>query len=104
MPTELIYKVVEKQKFETFEEVETCVDECQILYDCLYHRNGNFDADYGDLSVEDKLDIMESFVRVMPIPLKSGESVFRCNCGDAYRNYGCEHSDAVESGHELSKC
>jgi hypothetical protein len=24
------------------------------------HRNGNFDADYGDIRVEDKLDIMES--------------------------------------------
>ncbi len=62
------------------------------LYEGLYHRNGQFDADYGDMTVEDKLDIMESFVRVTPMPIRSSDMVFLCNCGDAYRNYGCEHS------------
>jgi hypothetical protein len=39
------------------------------LYDGLYHRNGNVDADYGDMTVEDKLEIMESFVCVTPMPV-----------------------------------
>ncbi len=62
--------------------------------DCWDHRNGNLDANYEDMSVdsEDKLDIMEGFVRVTPMPVKSGEMVFLCNCCDAYHNYGCEHS------------
>jgi hypothetical protein len=44
------------------------------------------------MTVEDRLDIMESFVRVTSMPVKSGEMLFLCNCGDAYHNYGCEHS------------
>jgi hypothetical protein len=86
---------VEVQNFGSFEEEVTYVEECRSLYDGLYHRNGNFDAEYGDMTVEDKLDIMESFVRVTPMPVKSGEMVFLCNCGDAYCNYGCEHSGAT---------
>ncbi len=54
---------VEVQEFRTFEEEETCVEHCRLLYECLYHRDDNFDADYGDMSVEHKLEIMESFVR-----------------------------------------
>jgi hypothetical protein len=71
------------------------VEDCRVMYDCLYHQDGNFDADYGDMSVEDKLKIMESFVRVTPMPIKSGEMVFLCNCGVAYQNYACEHSGVV---------
>jgi hypothetical protein len=70
------------QKFKTIEEVEACVEDCRVLYDCLYHRDGNFDANYGDMSVEDKLE-MESFVRVTLMPIKRGEMVFLCNCSDA---------------------
>ncbi len=45
--------------------------------------------------MEDKLDIMESFVRVTPMPIKSGEMVFLCNCCDAYKNYACVHSGVL---------
>jgi hypothetical protein len=47
------------------------------------------------MSVEEKLEIMESFVRVTHMPIKSSEMVFLCNCGDACRNYGCVHSGVV---------
>ncbi len=70
MPTKSLIGHVEVQKFDTVEEKEACVQEYDILCDCWYHRNGNFDADYGDISVEDKLDIMENFVRVTPMPIK----------------------------------
>ncbi len=30
------------------------MEDSRVMYDCLYHRDGNFDADYGDMSVEDK--------------------------------------------------
>ena len=40
---------------------EKCVEDCRVMYECLYHRDGNFDADYGDMSLEEKLEIMESF-------------------------------------------
>jgi hypothetical protein len=57
------------QKFDTFEEEEACVEDCRVM--CLYHQDGNFDADYGDMSVEDKLELMESFVRVTSMSIKS---------------------------------
>ncbi len=46
--------------------------------------------------MEDKLEIIKSFVCVTLMPIKSRcEMVFLCNCGDAYRNYACEHSGVV---------
>jgi hypothetical protein len=37
MPTKSLMKHVDLQKFETVEEEEeACVEECCILYDCLY--------------------------------------------------------------------
>ncbi len=92
MPTKAMMRHVEIQRFPSFYEEVTCVDECRLLYEGLYQRNGQFDADYGDMTVEDKLDIMENFVRVTPMPIKSCEMVFLCNCGDAYSNYGCDSS------------
>jgi hypothetical protein len=67
------------------------------MYECRYHQDGDFDADYGDTSVEDKLEIMESFVHVTPMPIKSCEMVFLCNCVDAYKNYACVHSGVVSN-------
>ena len=95
IPTRSMMRDVEKLKFETFEEEVQCVEDCRVMYECMYHRDGEFDAEYGDMSVEDKLDIMESFVRVTPMPIKSGEMVFLCNCCDAYKNYVCVHSGVL---------
>ncbi len=44
------------------------------------------------MTVADKLDIIESFVRIMPMAVKSGELVFFYNCVDYYRSYVCEHA------------
>jgi hypothetical protein len=38
---------------------------------------------------------MESFLRVTPMPIKSGEMVFFCNCCDAYRNCACQHGGVL---------
>ncbi len=83
---------IDLQKFVIFEEEEA---DCRVLYDCLYHQDGNFDGDYGDMTVQDKLEIMECFVRVTPMPIKSGEMVFLCTCGVNYQNCACEHSGVV---------
>jgi hypothetical protein len=88
MLTKLLMRHVEVQKFDIVGEEEACVEECSILYDCLYNRIGNFNADYRDMSVEDKLDIMEGFIRVTPM-------VFLCNCRDSYSNHECEHSGVL---------
>jgi hypothetical protein len=82
MPAKLLINHVELQKFKTEKEEETCVDECRILHDCLYNRNDNVDAAYGDMT-ERLLDTMESFVSVTPMPVMRGEMVFLCNCGYA---------------------
>jgi hypothetical protein len=38
---------IEVEKFDTVEE-EACVEDCRVMYNCLYRRDGNFDADYGE--------------------------------------------------------
>ncbi len=32
------------------------MERCRVMYDCLYHGDGNFDAGYGYITVEDKLE------------------------------------------------
>jgi hypothetical protein len=61
---------VENNHFETFAEDEKCVEDCRVMYECMYHREDDLDAEYGATSLEDKLDIMESFVHVTPMPIK----------------------------------
>jgi hypothetical protein len=61
---------VENNHFETFAEDEKCVEDCRVMYECMYHHEDDLDAEYGATSLEDKLDIMESFVRVTPMPIK----------------------------------
>ncbi len=51
MPTKAMMRHVGVQKFASFDDEVTCVDECCSLYEGLYHRNGQFDA------VEDKLTL-----------------------------------------------
>jgi hypothetical protein len=93
--TKSIMQHVDLQKFRSFEEEVQCVEDCRVMYECMYHRDGDFNANYGAMSVDDKLEIMKSFVRVTPMPIKSGEMVFLCNCCDVYRNYRCVHSGVV---------
>jgi hypothetical protein len=92
MPTKSFYARLTNMGFESYEQVEKAVSEQRVQYECLYHRTDTFDAEYSDKTVEDKLEIMESFVRVTPMPVKSGELIFLCNCKDGYRNYACDHS------------
>jgi hypothetical protein len=95
IPTRSMMRDVETLKFETFEEEVKCVEDCRVMYECMYHREDDFDTEFGETSVEDKLDNVESFVRVTPMPIKSGEMVFLCNCGEAYKNYACVHSGVL---------
>jgi hypothetical protein len=44
------------------------------------------------MSIEDKLEIMESFVRVMPMPVRSEKMIFLCNCKHGYRDYVSAHA------------
>ncbi len=71
------------------------MEDCRVMYECMYHREDDFDAEFGETSVEDKLDIVESFVRATPMPIKSCEMVFLCNCCEAYKNYACVHSGVL---------
>jgi hypothetical protein len=59
IPTKPMMLHLDLQKFETFEEEVQCMEDCRVMYasECLYHRDGDFYADYGDTSVEDKLEI-----------------------------------------------
>jgi hypothetical protein len=78
--------------FESYDEAEEAVQQYRVQYECLYHRNDTFDAEYGDKTVEDKLEIMKNFICVTSMPVRSGELEFLCNCNDGYRNYACADS------------
>ena len=67
------------------------------MFECMYHREDQLDAEYGETTLEDKLDILENFVRVTPMPIKSGEMVFLCNCSEAYKSYACVHSGVLST-------
>ncbi len=69
-------------------EVEVEVEAARVQYECLYNCNSSFDADYGAMKVEDKLD-MEAFVRVTvtPMPIKRGQMVFLRKCPDCHSKY-----------------
>ncbi len=45
---------IELQKFETFEEEVQCVENCRVRDECMYHQDGEFEAEYGDTSVDEK--------------------------------------------------
>jgi hypothetical protein len=42
--------------------VEEVVQEYRVQYECLYHQNDTFDAEYGVKTVEDKLKIIASMM------------------------------------------
>ncbi len=92
MPTKSFYSRLANMGFESYEEVDKAVHDHRVQYECVYPCNDTFDAEYGDKTVEDKLEITENFVRVTPMPVRSGKLVFICNCKDGYSNYACDHS------------
>jgi hypothetical protein len=47
--------------------------------------HSSFDEEYADMSIEGKVNVMESFARIL----------FLCNCPDAFSGYACEHSVAT---------
>ena len=95
IPTKHMMRDIENNHFPSFEEDVKFVDDTRNMFQCLYHHPETLDAEYGETSLEEKLDLMDSFVRVTPMPIKSGEMVFLCNCGDAYKYYGCVHSGVM---------
>jgi len=95
IPTKFMMRDVENNHFPSFEEDVKFVDDTRNMFQCMYHHPETLDAEYGETSLDEKFDIMDSFVRVTPMPIKSGEMVFLCNCGDAYKYYGCVHSGVM---------
>jgi hypothetical protein len=44
------------------------------------------------LEIKDKLDCLDNFDRIEPLPIKCGEMVAVCSCNDSFRNYCCVES------------
>jgi hypothetical protein len=50
MSTKSFYSRLVKMGFESYEEAEEAVQEHQVQYESVYHRNDTFDAEYCDQS------------------------------------------------------
>jgi hypothetical protein len=81
MPTKSRFWSLNKLQLTSYANVEPEVGAVRVQYESWYHSNSCFDAEFGAMTVEDTLDmIIEAFTRVTPMPVKSGEMVFLCNC------------------------
>ncbi len=70
IPTKSLMRHIKVEKFDTVEEEEACVEDCRVMFDCLYHQDGNFNANYGERDeCGGQSEIMERFVRVTLMPI-----------------------------------
>ncbi len=71
MPTRSFHKRLNRMELKNFEEVEQAVTvaEIRIQYENLYHSPEEFNVEYPQLTIEDKFEVTESFVRVMLLPV-----------------------------------
>jgi hypothetical protein len=95
MPTKSLFWSLNKLQLTSYANVEQEVGAVRVQYESLYHSNSSIEEEFGAMTVEDTLDmIIDAFVRVTPMPVKSGDMVFLCNC-DCFREYACEHSGVL---------
>ena len=100
------YKL-EAHSLRNIEELRGYLDPIFTLFQDLFHRTGEWDAEYHDKDVEDTLVIMESFVRlnfenslsllhprltlligrVMPLPVKHGELLFKSTTRECFSSF-----------------
>ena len=79
----------------TFEDYQAEVAKDAKAFLQLFNDTDTFHVDFPQYSVEDVLDLMESFHHIKPLSVKSGDQVFLCTCCDAYQSYCCVESTAL---------
>jgi hypothetical protein len=79
----------------TFEDYQKEVMKEAAAFEHLFNRTDSFEIEYPQYTVDDVLDLMDSFHHIKPLPIKSGEQVFLCTCCDAYQKYCCVESTVL---------
>ncbi len=98
MPTDKMIKTLRRRFAEQdpkFEDYQSAVEIEANAFSDLFNNTDSFHVDYPQYSVDDVLDLMESFHHIKPLPIKSGDQVFLCTCCDAYQKYCCVESTAL---------
>ena len=93
MPSKKFYHYLTVTKgLVTSSEIQAAVDEERTVYHEFFHNTANFNVEFPQLTVKDKLDCMENFDRVEPLSVKCGEIIAKCTCRDSYRSLCCVES------------
>ena len=74
---------------DTLDKAYSYAGEALALYEAPLDTPDQFRTDHPEMSPMDVLEVMESFVRVMPLATKVGELEFLCVCADSYQCYSC---------------
>jgi hypothetical protein len=90
--TDLLMRMKLMSEIDTLYKAQNYAREALALYEALFDTPDQFRADHPEMSPMDVLQVMESFVRVVPLATKVGEMEFLCVCVDAYQCYACVES------------
>ena len=67
---------MEIKGFKNFEQMEAAVEAVRAQYILLFNDPEEFQVNYPSMAPDDILDVMESFDRIAPLPVKCGPVVF----------------------------
>ena len=87
--TDLLMRMKLAPEIDTLEKAYNYAGEALALYEALFDTPDQFRIDHPAMSPMHLLQVMESFVRVVPLATKVGEMEFLCVCADAYQCYAC---------------
>ena len=87
--TDLLMRMKLAPEIDTLDKAYGYAGESLALYEALFDTPDQFIIDHPAMSPMHVLQVMESFVRVVPLATKVGEMEFLCVCADAYQCYAC---------------
>jgi hypothetical protein len=87
--TDLLMRMKLAPEIDTLDKACGYAGESLALYEALFDTPDQFIIDHPAMSPMHVLQVMESFVRVVPLATKVGEMEFLCVCADAYQCYAC---------------
>jgi hypothetical protein len=75
-------------------QIMQIVDEQHAVYNALFHHTDTFNVAYRDpqITIAGKLQCLENFDRIDPLPLKCGVMLTKCSCNDSNQKICCVHS------------
>ena len=94
MPSKYFIANLENKGFKTLEQLRDVVDPVRQQYQSMMVNMDEFMTENPQFSKEPGaiMDIMDSFYRLIPLPVKVGPMCFKCTCTKGFVSFACEHS------------